>query len=85
MLEVFDSGANGILYNSVANVQLETNGVRADGLSAEIMALKFSLGSIGCLALVDAAIRLFELPAPDVPVGFDRAAEHSVDRCYCGI
>lgn len=50
MLEVFDSGANGILYNSVANVQLETNGVRADGLSAEIMALKFSLGSIGCLA-----------------------------------
>lgn len=28
MLEVFDSVANGILYNSVANVQLETNGVR---------------------------------------------------------
>ena len=57
----------------------------ADRISAEIMALKFSLGLIDRLALVEVAIRLFELLAPDVPAVFDRAAEHSVDRCYCGI
>jgi hypothetical protein len=42
----------------------------ADRISAEIMALKFSLGLIDRLALVEVAIRLFELLAPGCPSRF---------------